>query len=451
MIYRERRGYVMIWILAGILICLLAVSFIVSKFDFLSPTVIVSSTFLMGTLLAGVYAKTWNLPMHLNTVFLITVCICLFFIGELFAKRCLADGENDTLSEVKLWPDQIYTIPVIVFFLLALVMLGFWYLNFQRFAEISHMINDSTDLGTMMRNVLYAGTWKHIEVGRFYSYRVMIVKALAYSSLFFAISNWINFSEYKNGIRFFILTLLYIPFIVLSGGRQQFIYLTIFGIVVFLFFYQRKNRYSPQAVLKLLGFLIISAILFFSSFWLIGVINGKIGSNTSIIRVLSHYAGTNISALDYFINQTVIPDTQYVGTMTLSNYYKKLGKLGFDLPVYYMYIYDFVHFDGITTNVYTALRRYIQDYGYVGCCIITFLIGLFYSAWYYFLKYRIRKDEAFSLLLYSALCYPIFLMFREERFINEILINSTLYMIIAYYVIYKFISNGSHKKWRLLK
>lgn len=438
----------MIWILAGILLCLVVITFIVSDMDFLSPTFICSSTFLMGTLLAGVYTETWNLPMHVNTILIITVSLCLFFAGELLAKNCIVTSQGLPVDEFRLWPRRPFTLPWAIFIGLVLLMIVFFYFNFERFVEISHMMNNSNDFGKMLRNVNNAGVLKHINAGRFYAYRGLIAKSLAFCSLFCAISNWINFSEYKNGLKFLILTLLYIPFIIISGGRQQFIYLTIFGVVSFLFLYQRKNQYSIHTVLKVFTFLLICLALFLLSFWLIGVANGKIGTNTSILRVLAHYAGTNISALDYFINESIIPDTQYIGTMTLSNYYTKLRKLGFDLPVYYMYIYDFVHFEDITTNVYTALRRYIQDYGYVGCAMITFLLGLIYSAWYYFLKYR-SSNGSFSLILYSAFCYPVFLLFREERFFNEILINTTVYMVVLFYIIFKFVFIGSQKNWRL--
>lgn len=125
----------------------------------------------------------------------------------------------------------------------------------------------------------------------------------------------------------------------------------------------------------------ITLVAFLFCFLGIGVINGKIGFNTSFLNVLVHYAGTNISAFDVYINEMVMPDTRYIGTTTLDPIYIFLNNHGFDVPRFYQYITLFTAFGQVTTNVYTAFYRYIHDFGYLGCGMVMLLLFIQSFSW----------------------------------------------------------------------
>ena len=40
---------------------------------------------------------------------------------------------------------------------------------------------------------------------------------------------------------------------------------------------------------------------------------------------------------------------------------------------------EFISFNGVEGNVFTSLRRYINDFGYVGLYIVQFYLGVFYG------------------------------------------------------------------------
>jgi oligosaccharide repeat unit polymerase len=123
--------------------------------------------------------------------------------------------------------------------------------------------------------------------------------------------------------------------------------------------------------------------------------------------------------------------------MTLNAVNAIVNHFGFDIPKGVTYIPLFVDFGSITTNVYTALMRYISDYGFLGCGIILFLLGFGYTFFYELISLSNYKD--WMVLLYAFVSYPIFLIAREERFFNEILASRTVYTFIIMMVFYKLI------------
>lgn len=154
--------------------------------------------------------------------------------------------------------------------------------------------------------------------------------------------------------------------------------------------------------------------------------------------MLVHYAGTNISAFDVYINEMTIPDTPYIGAKTLTPIYGFLHAHGFNVPQFFQYITLFTAFGPVTTNVYTAFYRYINDFGYFGCALIMFLMGFFYTFLYRQLYHYGLKN--WMILIYASIAYPIFLIGREERFFNEILATSKISFIVGLLILYKFLN-----------
>ena len=104
--------------------------------------------------------------------------------------------------------------------------------------------------------------------------------------------------------------------------------------------------------------------------------------------------------------------------------------------------YDFVEFNGISGNVYTAIRRYHQDLGIVGLYGLMFFLGFFY-AFFYLL---VNKRSCFGLLLYAYIIAPIVEISIEERFFMSILTHSKIPIIILLYLGYIFFTSTAFRK-----
>lgn len=421
-----------IYLLMIVLFVLAIISFIRSKFDVLNPSVIYSSCLAGFCALAALYTKIWNLPMHFNTAVIIVVMSILFLFGSYLADFCYSLAE-DALKCKSEEPSGFF-INWSIWLFFMILLLYFVYLNYTEFINAASHVTTEMEFLKMLKPFNDGLAHQQIALTRWNSYRFRFANGMAYIAI---LAMWLNIMayQYKEVIKWSCFVLLFIPFMILTGGRQQFMYLVMFAMVSFFLVY-RKSHGGANALSKEFLIIGIAIAIFLFCFLGIGIVNGKIGSNMNFLNVLVHYAGTNISAFDVYINEMVMLDTQYIGTTTLDSMYIFLNNHGFDVPRFYQYITLFTHFGTVTTNVYTAFYRYIHDFGYFGCSMVMFLLGFFYTFLYRRLYYRGLRN--WMILFYASIVYPIFLVGREERFFNEILTMSTISFLIEIMVLYKF-------------
>lgn len=429
-----------IYLLVAVLFLLAIFSFIKNKYDVLNPSFIYCSCLTGFCALAALYTQKWGLPMHFNTAVIIITMSLMFLIGGDLADFCCNSYKKSAKQESYITKD--FSIDWPIWFFCIIVMLYFLYLNYLDFISIASQVTSETEFNKMLKPFIDGLNLQEIQLPRWNSYRLRIASGLAYISI---LAIWINVMarQYKEIIKWSVFVLLYFPFIILTGGRQQFMYLIIFALISFFLIYRKahNNQYSLKKEMSIIG---IALIVFLFCFLGMGLFNGKIDSDANFLTVLVHYAGTNISAFDVYINEMIVPDTPYIGSTTLDPIYSFLFKFGFNVPHFSQYITLFTIFGPVTTNVYTAFYRYIYDFGYLGCSIVMFLLGFFYTYIYrQIYRYGLKN---WMILIYASIAYPIFLMGREERFFNEILSIWNISFLIEILIFYKFFEFLN--KWR---
>lgn len=429
-----------IYLLTAVLFLITIICFIKSKFDVLNPSFIYSICITGCCSLAALYTEEWNLPMHFNTAMIIIVMSVMFLLGGMIAELCNYNDSKQLIADAFIFNG--FFINWKIFLLLTGILVFFLFFNYNEFLNAATQVTQETKIGKMLRSVIEARAHQQIKFSRWYAYRMTFAKGLAYISI---VAVWINLmaKQYKEILKWGVFLVLYVPFIILTGGRQGFMYLVMFSMISFFLIYRKKlgDKISLTKEITIIG---LAMVFFLLSFLGIGLVNGKIGTDTKFLSVLVHYAGTNISAFDVYINEMFIPDTQYIGTTTLQQIYRVLYVIGFDVPQFFQYITLFTCFAPVSTNVYTAFYRYINDFGYLGCALIMFLIGFFYTFLYRKMYHCGLKNQ--MILLYASIAYPMFLIGREERFLNEIMTSSTVYLSIELLVLYKFFSYFNERR-----
>ena len=188
----------------------------------------------------------------------------------------------------------------------------------------------------------------------------------------------------------------------------------------------------------------MSLIIFFIIFLLTGIFTGKT-QDRKIFDILSKYTGSSLPAFNIYLNSPKVQN-QYFGENTLFLIYGILRKLGYEIPKLYA-PYEFVYFGGIGTNIYSAIRRYYEDFGIEGLLLITFLLGIFYGIFFYYASYK--KNNFFVLILYAAFCYPIFMFPIDDLFFMSLFPNGFIYNFIALGITYYFLIYRNIKKEKL--
>lgn len=236
----------------------------------------------------------------------------------------------------------------------------------------------------------------------------------------------------------------------MSTGRTEFIYLLVYMLIVFFILYQQKYNFDLKITKKIIFYGIFSLIIFFIVFSLVGLLTGKTQSK-NIFEMISIYAGSSIPGLNIYLNYPKIPNT-YFGENTLFQIYNILRKFGYEIPKLYA-PYEFVYItDMIPTNIYSAIRRYYEDFGIYGLLLITFLLGNFYGIFFRHACYK--KNNFLMLILYASFCFPIFEFSIEERFFMDLFPVGFTYNFISlgivyYFLVYRKISirKGEIKLW----
>ncbi len=421
-----------IYLLTIVLFLLAVMSFFKSMFDVLNPSFIYSICLTGCCTLAALYTKMWNLPMHFNSAMIIIVMSCLFFLGSSLAEFSIGTGKYICDKSNRYSRGFFISWPLWVFFVIILIYAI--YLNYIDFLNAASQVTQETEFKKMLGPVIEGFAHQKIEISRWNAYRLRFATGMAYISV---LAVWLNFMahQYREAFKWGCFIVLYFPFMVLTGGRQQFMYLIMFGLISFFLIHRRQSD-TKNSLKKEFTIIGIAIFAFLFCFLGIGIINGKIGADANFLKVLVHYAGTNIAAFDVYINEMMIPDNQYIGSATLTPIYGFLRAHGVDIPKFSQYITLFTAFGPVTTNVYTAFYRYINDFGYFGCALVMFLIGFFYTFFYRQLyRYGLKN---WMILIYASIAYPIFLMGREERFFNEILTTSKISFIVGLLILYKF-------------
>lgn len=221
--------------------------------------------------------------------------------------------------------------------------------------------------------------------------------------------------------------------ILLTTGRTEFIYLIVVFIIIGSVCYQKKTNWNPRNTVKILMIGITGLLSFFLIFTLAGFLTGK-SQLMSAYDMISFYTGLSIPSLDFFLLNPPM-DTPYIGYTTLFPVYGTLRRLGFDLPQVSV-PYEFVTFNQTRGNVYTALRRYIQDYSIFGMLLIMLLLGALFA--FFFNLVKKEKVPGVLLIAYATFCFPIFEMSIEDRFFTKIVSTTTVYQIIYIILFYYF-------------
>lgn len=420
-----------IYFLTVVLLLFAIISFIKNKFDLLNPSFIYNICLSSFCLLAAVYTDIWDLPMHFNTAIIIVIMSVAFLMGGSLADFCCPLNENTIKFPIT--NRKGFFISWIIWLFCVIVLSYFIYLNYEDFISIAAQVTNETEFNKMLKPFINGLNQHEIQLPRWNSYRLRFATGMAYLSI---MAIWINVMDrqYKEIMKWAIFIILYFPFVILTGGRQQFMYLIIYALISFFLMY-RKAHHNKSSIKKEVSIIGIAIIVFLFCFLGMGLFSGKIGSDSNFMNVLVHYAGTNISAFDVYINEMVIPDTQYIGTTTLVPIYNFMYKYGFNIPHFSQYITLFTSFGPVTTNVYTAFYRYIHDFGYFGCGIVMFLLGFFYTYIYRQTYHYGLKN--WMILIYASIAYPVFLLGREERFFNEILSMWNMSFIVELLILYR--------------
>lgn len=431
----------MIFLLLFALILLLLLAYIITGRDILSPWVISIFMFILTVAIAVLNINSWNTDISGITFLVVIIALVSFGFGEFFGKLFLLKNKinikcnlNNKLNLNEFNKKLIISNRSFVFIIVVMIITLYFYYDYIQ--KIASLAGYHSGLNSMLRYARAAQFDEDIITNQsiFLNLGIIFSRVSSYFFIFIFLYNSIFYNFRLKYIKYLLPTLINSGIIILSTGRGQFINLITFFLIIFFIMLKKKYTWSNKLNTKIVRYGFIGILIFLVIFRLTGYLTEK-SYSYSAWNNFSMYIGAPIIALDKYLVDPPIGNIIF-GKESFSSIYHILRILGLDLQSYPV-VLEYRSWENVyNVNIYTSIRRYIQDFTMFGMLIIQFIIGFMYGYFYYLIKYSNKIN--IGLILYATYFFPITQIALEERFFLKVTSIEGIYTLFAMLVVWYF-------------
>lgn len=416
------------------LFVLLCLSYFLSKGDLISPWFISVGVYMISSSVAVINLNRWGESISSNTVLTITIALLAFGIGQITSD--ILKINNNTVKT-----DNTYRITIPLYRILFAFSIGLLvvFLMYRRLVGIA-VIGGYSGSGYLLNYARIAIIHYNASWGSIAGILQFITMGIGYLFTYALVNNILYeerlFKGLKNNLIYLLPIIPYILVEIMSTSRSGFIRLAtmilFFGIITW-----KVQKGWKNAIKKNFRLIIVASLLliaFYVTFINLGDLTGK-NLVYNLNDTISVYTGGSIVSLDNYLENRQFNSINF-GEETLYGVKHIFDKIAFDVSVENRHL-EFIYFNnGYSTNVYTALRRYIHDYGYFGMVVIQFFIGFFFGAFYKLIK---KKNKAnLLMIIYAYIANALVMQSIDDSFLTVFLSVSQIFSILFIIVCYKF-------------
>ncbi|MGT2755624.1 O-antigen polymerase [Streptococcus ovuberis] len=396
------------------------------------PASIFLLSILMSTILILLNKSNWDVVLSWKFVVYVCTAVFSFLVATVFVdilkekkvKMLRNKVPSSSIQERRAYPSKL------LLFISFLVSILFIILKFRE-------LGFSLELSNILKQA-YATTVEHNGSQSFLLNQLLKVStAIAYVSVFQILFNRyaINriFKQHINYINVFLFVIVTI----VSTDRNILLRFFIFTAVLWgLFFthsFKNKFKYiNLKMIRKSIPYISLIILVFFFA--------GRLKGYTSDLnRVIGLYAGSGLYNFNIFL-------TNFDGTVL------KMGGATFNQLLSLLSVFGFVDYAGgspfesfiifksstgfiYASNIYSALKPFVEDFGYAGVVFYPAFLGMFYQNLY---NWTQKKAYDFSWGIYSLLIYPLVYVGIAEQFFARLHLG--LFYEIIWFTIFYFYS-----------
>lgn len=409
-------------------------AYLLNSEDFYTAGFIMTAVFIFSSLSSLLNLNDWGVTVSYNCALLILTLVSVFCIGDLlggsrrvFLKNRITDCFNVELDYIQVPANK--TVLVVAFMGVTLL------LYFRYISRISLLAGNKDGIAKMFVYARYAITNVDYDTSMpFYlGHSLIICRCLAFIYAFIVVYNKMSKVSQKSFMNFLPM-FLYLVQCAFSTARIDFIKYIIGIITMVMILRMQINKTNKKITFKTIIYVFAGVFAVFVGFRILGYLTRK-----STVRELWNdiflYSGGSIPAFSYYLDNKPVANDLF-GRETLYNIYKVLRNNGFsNIPLYFSTLPFYRNGHLYSTNVYTAFRRLIQDYGLFFSYIIVFFEGLIYGQW----TKRVKTNPyvGLELIIFSYMIYPVFLSSIDEQFILNFTAINLIYHLIYFFISYK--------------
>lgn len=418
--------------------------------EIIGPTFVTASIFGMGVLFSIIGLRSWNRVDNLNikTIAIILIGIIMFLLGELLARKTKKNKENKIENLIKSKykeKSKVNLIVIIACLIITIITTILLFLEIRKICE--HYGFVSNDISKLLgfyrtKTELFSTNLlkDNISINFIVKQMKKVCEAINIIFAYLLIKKIVD-KRIKENIAETVLLIVTIILGLIqtflnSGGRSILMHFLVAYIMLYLLLKLRNDRISLKTIKRLIIIIICIFILFYAILPLLGR-----NSNVNFIDYITFYLGSPIPSLNTFCEANKGINPQF-GSETFSSVYYVLNK--FHIIDYKKALTsEWVNFvPKLSSNVYTSLRAYYYDFGFIGLAILQFLFGFLVTKFYLVVK---QSNISLYKIIYAYFFYILIDQIRAEQFYS--LINtSILALLIIFILLYRIILCEKIKK-----
>ncbi len=404
----------MAFLMFAVLAALVIIAYFVGKRDLLSPWFLLCLALFVSYSIVMLNYENWE--VKINEKFMLYVCTALLawgIGGFLMRTICFRNEACSSVLYSCYIPEKRYKkYPINLFAILSVILAMFY---------ISKMLIDAGDAPSFsqrIRNIYDNIVANNYSPGFVFNQMMEIVTAIAYISVYRLLKKIYSKNDKISVIKLLIPIIAFLFLIIVSTDRNIFLRFAFYSICLYVFFFSAnyKKKNPNRKIIKRVVIMLLAIIIVFFLF-------GRIKKYSSdITGALSIYGGSGLYNFNLWIEEFSEP--LMYGNSTFSTFLNTLDALfkPFGLNFSHVSIDRFDPFIEYTaangyvysSNIYSALKPFVEDFGYFGVIIFPLIMGILYE--FLFLKSK-KRSHGFSWVLYCLLIYPImFFPILEQLF-----------------------------------
>lgn len=433
----------MLIILMIVLFVELILALIITKFDILSPSVVVTAVMTVSSILAIISNSYWQVPIHQNTVLILSSGVFFFIIGDALGAFLFVNKTKKRDSLIG--PIEIDNWKIFVICCFGLATLA-WHFKFV----ISNVgfVTSISQLTSSYRMDVLKGTLDNKMPGllnRFIKFNMYF----AYLFTYIFVHNYICTKKIKNNLKHLIPVAIFFADSIIDAARGYLVNLVIAFVVYYYLINSRLYGWKLRNIFRSIKNIMIVFAIGAVAFTLLGTVVGR-SDEYGIIYRIAQYAGGGIILFDLYLNQPPVL-SQIPGEYTFTAMNKYLYRHFNIEKLDYIRFLEFRYHKGYNMgNVYTALRPYHQDYGYVGMVGLVILFAIFFSIFYRsIVNNNFKSNFSFKLYLYGYMANAMFLFSFDDKFFSTYVAPSFITNTLIMFCLSAFVLNVKIKNCKI--
>ncbi|MDC0463865.1 oligosaccharide repeat unit polymerase [Flavobacteriaceae bacterium] len=407
--------------------------FYVNNKKLLSPTLILFAMFTLSIFFLIINRDFSLLEISLKTYLVIITSLVAWGFGEILSISVYSKKKKPILS---LAPKYMILPSNRILFISCLIIFGVAVSEYYRFVNIGKSLGGDNIVSyyILVRDHVVGLQNNNIQANKFSATRTIVALiTLARIITYYFIVIFI-FNKYFHNIKkykYLIPIVFLFPILFFTTSRSSFLELFSFVFLTTLLIRSQSKGWGVGS-LKILRKMLVPLLILIIAFFAIGFIRSN-GIGTMISRDMfnnmSKYFGSSIIGLDILLNSRI----DFSGNIAehtipiLYAFFKKIGFVFDTLPLHS----DFFYLgNGQSSNIYTALRKPILDFGILGMLATRVCMGFIYGLIYrYYINnvnnpYSIKAFVIFPLLYFPIVMYifsDLFYYFTKFDFFETLL------------------------------